>query len=158
MLKNGNTWTGYRTCLRSTGLMNTTNGLKTCFDFDDMIHEAVRLFDKRPAILRRYRSRSPISLSMSSRTPTMPSSSSSSSWPGITSVWSRRRPDIYRFRGAYLTNMQDFRQTFSRLHRVPAGRELPQHPDYPHPCPPADAACPNRHQKRLITANRRATL
>ena len=26
-------------------------------DFDDMIHEAVRLFDKRPAILRRYRER-----------------------------------------------------------------------------------------------------
>ena len=123
-------------------------------DFDDMIHEAVRLFDKRPAILRRYRSRFTHILVDEFQDTNYAQLQLIKQLAGDhLCVVGDDDQTIYRFRGAYLTNMQDFKQHFTgcteclleenyRSTRtiLTLALQLMQH-------------APNRHQKRLITAN-----
>jgi DNA helicase II / ATP-dependent DNA helicase PcrA len=123
-------------------------------DFDDMIHEAVRLFDKRPAILRRYRSRFTHILVDEFQDTNYAQLQLIKQLAGDhLCVVGDDDQTIYRFRGAYLTNMQDFKQHFlgcseclleenyrSTQTILTLALQLMQH-------------APNRHQKRLITQN-----
>ena len=82
-------------------------------DFDDMIHEAVRLFDKRPAILRRYRSRFTHILVDEFQDTNYAQLQLIKQLAGDhLCVVGDDDQTIYRFRGAYLTNMQDYKQHF----------------------------------------------
>jgi len=123
-------------------------------DFDDMIHETVRLFDKRPAILRRYRSRFTHILVDEFQDTNYAQLQLIRQLAGDhLCVVGDDDQTIYRFRGAYLTNMQDFKQHFpgcteclleenyrSTQTILTLALQLMQH-------------APNRHQKRLITKN-----
>jgi len=123
-------------------------------DFDDMIHEAVRLFDKRPAILRRYRERFTHILVDEFQDTNYAQLQLIKQLAGDhLCVVGDDDQTIYRFRGAYLTNMQDYKQHFSGCTEclleenyrstqtiLTLALRLMQH-------------APNRHQKRLITAN-----
>ena len=80
-----------------------------------MIHEAVRLFDKRPAILRRYRERFTHILVDEFQDTNYAQLQLIKQLAGDhLCVVGDDDQTIYRFRGAYLTNMQDFRQHFMR--------------------------------------------
>ena len=123
-------------------------------DFDDMIHEAVRLFDKRPAIRRRYRERFTHILVDEFQDTNYAQLQLIKQLAGDhLCVVGDDDQTIYRFRGAYLTNMQDYKQHFlgcteclleenyrSTQTILTLALQLMQH-------------APNRHQKRLITAN-----
>ena len=123
-------------------------------DFDDMIHEAVRLFDKRPAILRRYRERFTHILVDEFQDTNYAQLQLIKQLAGDhLCVVGDDDQTIYRFRGAYLTNMQDYKEHFATCTEclleenyrstqtiLQLALQLMQH-------------APNRHQKRLITAN-----
>jgi len=123
-------------------------------DFDDMIHEAVRLFDKRPAILRRYRERFTHILVDEFQDTNYAQLQLIKQLSGDNlCVVGDDDQTIYRFRGAYLTNMQDFKGHFTGCSEclleenyrstqtiLELALQLMQH-------------APNRHEKRLITAN-----
>jgi DNA helicase-2/ATP-dependent DNA helicase PcrA len=82
-------------------------------DFDDMIHEAVRLFDAKPQVLRRYRDRF---------THILVDEFQDTNFAQFQLVKQLANENlcvvgdddqtIYRFRGAYLTNMKDFRECY----------------------------------------------
>jgi DNA helicase-2/ATP-dependent DNA helicase PcrA len=123
-------------------------------DFDDMIHEAVRLFDKRPAILRRYRERFTHILVDEFQDTNYAQLQLIKQLAGDhLCVVGDDDQTIYRFRGAYLTNMQDYKQHFGTCTEclleenyrstqtiLELALQLLQH-------------APNRHEKRLITEN-----
>jgi ATP-dependent DNA helicase UvrD/PcrA len=139
-----NVYRSYETYKRAENLL----------DFDDMMHEAVRLFDKRPAILRRYRSRFTHILVDEFQDTNYAQLQLIKQLAGDhLCVVGDDDQTIYRFRGAYLTNMQDFKQHFpgcseclleenyrSTQTILTLALQLMQH-------------APNRHQKRLITQN-----
>ncbi len=82
-------------------------------DFDDMIHEAVRLFATKPQVLRRYRDRF---------THILVDEFQDTNFAQFQLVKQLANENlcvvgdddqtIYRFRGAYLTNMKDFREFY----------------------------------------------
>jgi DNA helicase-2/ATP-dependent DNA helicase PcrA len=123
-------------------------------DFDDMIHEAVRLFDKRPAILRCYRERFTHILVDEFQDTNYAQLQLIKQLAGDhLCVVGDDDQTIYRFRGAYLTNMQDYKQHFAGCTEclleenyrstqtiLTLALQLMQH-------------APNRQEKRLITAN-----
>jgi len=140
--------------LRVYRAYETYKRAENLLDFDDMIHEAVRLFDKRPAILRRYRSRFTHILVDEFQDTNYAQLQLIKQLAGDhLCVVGDDDQTIYRFRGAYLTNMQDFKQYFSGCTKclleenyrstqtiLTLALQLMQH-------------APNRHQKRLITQN-----
>jgi DNA helicase-2/ATP-dependent DNA helicase PcrA len=82
-------------------------------DFDDMIHEAVRLFLKKPGILRKYRERfTHILVDEFQDTNFAQFQLIQQLAHNNLCVVGDDDQTIYRFRGAYLTNFQDFRQCF----------------------------------------------
>jgi DNA helicase-2/ATP-dependent DNA helicase PcrA len=140
--------------LRVYRAYETYKRAENLLDFDDMIHEAVRLFDKRPAILRRYRERFTHILVDEFQDTNYAQLQLIKQLAGDhLCVVGDDDQTIYRFRGAYLTNMQDFKQHFmgcteclleenyrSTQTILTLALQLMQH-------------APNRHQKRLMTAN-----
>jgi len=82
-------------------------------DYDDMIHETCRLFERKPLILRRYRERFTHILVDEFQDTNYAQLQLIKMLAGDhLCVVGDDDQTIYRFRGAYLTNMQDFLQHF----------------------------------------------
>lgn len=82
-------------------------------DYDDMIHEAVRLFDAKPLVLRRYRDRfAHILVDEFQDTNYAQFQLVKQLANEHLCVVGDDDQTIYRFRGAYLTNMKDFREQY----------------------------------------------
>jgi DNA helicase-2/ATP-dependent DNA helicase PcrA len=123
-------------------------------DYDDMIHEAVRLFDKKPHILRRYRQRFTHILVDEFQDTNYAQLQLIKQLAGDQlCVVGDDDQTIYRFRGAYLTNMLDFKEFYTSCSEhlldqnyrstrtiLDLALTLMQH-------------APNRQEKRLITQN-----
>ena len=123
-------------------------------DYDDMIHEAVTLFSKKPHILRRYRLRFTHILVDEFQDTNYAQLQLVKQLAGNQlCVVGDDDQTIYRFRGAYLTNMQDFREFYTSCSEhlldenyrstrsiLDLALTLMQH-------------APNRQEKRLITQN-----
>ncbi len=123
-------------------------------DYDDMIHEAVTLFSKKPHILRRYRQRFTHILVDEFQDTNYAQLQLVKHLAGNQlCVVGDDDQTIYRFRGAYLTNMQDFKEFYTSCSEhlldenyrstrsiLDLALTLMQH-------------APNRQEKRLITQN-----
>ena len=123
-------------------------------DYDDMIHEAVTLFDKKSHILRRYRRRFTHILVDEFQDTNYAQLQLIKQLAGDQlCVVGDDDQTIYRFRGAYLTNMQDFKEYYASCSEhlldqnyrstrtiLDLALTLMQH-------------APNRQEKRLITHN-----
>ncbi|MDD1677477.1 MAG: ATP-dependent helicase [Methanomicrobiales archaeon] len=123
-------------------------------DYDDMIHETVRLFTEKPHILRHYRKRfSHILVDEFQDTNYAQLQLIKQLAGDHLCVVGDDDQTIYRFRGAYLTNMQDFKDHFTHCSEIllewnyrstqtilDLALQLMKH-------------APNRQEKRLITGN-----
>jgi len=123
-------------------------------DFDDMIHEAVRLFDKRPAILRWYRERFTHILVDEFQDTNYAQLQLIKQLAGDhLCVVGDDDQTIYRFRGAYLTNMQDFKQHFMGCTECLLEENYRSTQKILELALQLMQLAPNRHEKRQITAN-----
>ena len=121
-----------------------------------MIHEAVRLFDKRPAILRRYRSRFTHILVDEFQDTNYAQLQLIKQLAGDhLCVVGDDDQTIYRFRGAYLTNMQDYKQHFPGCTECLLEENYRSTQTILQPCPPADAA--RSQPPRETTDHRKST-
>jgi len=123
-------------------------------DYDDMIHETCRLFERKPLILRRYRERFTHILVDEFQDTNYAQLQLIKMLAGDhLCVVGDDDQTIYRFRGAYLTNMQDF-----LLHFRDAKEILLTH-NYRSTQTILSLAlalmhhAPNRREKRLLTEN-----
>jgi DNA helicase-2/ATP-dependent DNA helicase PcrA len=123
-------------------------------DYDDMIHEAVRLFETKPHILRRYRSQYTHILVDEFQDTNYAQAQLIRLLAGENvCVVGDDDQTIYRFRGAYLTNFRDFREHYTACNEILLSHnyrntqtilslalELMKH-------------APNRQEKELLTQN-----
>ncbi|MDD1715153.1 MAG: ATP-dependent helicase, partial [Methanoregulaceae archaeon] len=123
-------------------------------DFDDMIHETVRLFERKPLVLKRYKDRYRHILVDEFQDTNYAQLELIKMLAGDNvCVVGDDDQTIYRFRGAYLTNVADFRQHFREAETV-----LLDH-NYRNPATVLSLAlqlmdqAPNREEKALITRN-----
>jgi DNA helicase-2/ATP-dependent DNA helicase PcrA len=123
-------------------------------DYDDMIHETCRLFERKPLILRRYRERFTHILVDEFQDTNYAQLQLIKMLAGDhLCVVGDDDQTIYRFRGAYLTNMQDFLEHFKDA------REILLTHNYRSTRTILTLAlalmhhAPNRREKRLLTEN-----
>ncbi|KUG15735.1 atp-dependent dna helicase uvrd/pcra [hydrocarbon metagenome] len=123
-------------------------------DYDDMIHETCRLFERKPLILRRYRERFTHILVDEFQDTNYAQLQLIKMLAGDhLCVVGDDDQTIYRFRGAYLTNMQDF------LGHFRDAREILLTHNYRSTQTILTLAlalmhhAPNRREKRLLTKN-----
>jgi DNA helicase-2/ATP-dependent DNA helicase PcrA len=123
-------------------------------DFDDMIHEAVRLFERKPLVLKQYQNRFRHILVDEFQDTNYAQLELVKLLGGEhVCVVGDDDQTIYRFRGAYLTNFADFRQHYRDLNEV-----LLDH-NYRNSATILSLAlqlmnqAPNREEKKLITGN-----
>jgi len=123
-------------------------------DYDDMIHEACRLFDQKPLILQRYRDRFTHILVDEFQDMNYAQLQLIKMLAGDhLCVVGDDDQTIYRFRGAYLTNMQDF------LHHFRDAKEIVLTYNYRSTRTILSLVlslmhhAPNRREKRLLTEN-----
>jgi DNA helicase-2/ATP-dependent DNA helicase PcrA len=137
-------YTSYETYKRSAGLL----------DYDDMIHEAVVLLEKKPLILNRYRKQYTHILVDEFQDTNYAQAQLIRLLAGENvCVVGDDDQTIYRFRGAYLTNFRDFREQYT------ACREILLSHNYRNSRTILTLAlelmkyAPNRQEKELITEN-----
>ena len=123
-------------------------------DFDDMIHEAVRLFAEKPQVLRRYRERF---------THILVDEFQDTNYAQFQLVKQLASENlcvvgdddqtIYRFRGAYLTNMQDFREQYASCTEILLDENYRSTETILALALQLMKCAPNRNEKRLTTEN-----
>jgi len=123
-------------------------------DYDDMIHEAVRLFDAKPQVLRRYRERFTHVLVDEFQ------DTNYAQFRLVTQLADEHLcvvgdddQTIYRFRGAYLTNMQDFRKQYASCTEILLDENYRSTETILALALRLMKCAPNRNEKRLKTVN-----
>lgn len=123
-------------------------------DYDDMIHETVRLFEKKPYILRRYRKRFTHILVDEFQDTNFAQLQMVKQLAGSQlCVVGDDDQTIYRFRGAYLTNMQDYRKHFASCAEVVLDRNYRSTERILNLALRLMEHAPNRKEKPLTTQN-----
>ena len=104
---------GFGTSFRSTGRTEQYKRAEHLIDYDDMVHEAVRLLERKPRIRDEYRSRySRIMVDEFQDTNYVQLQLLKLLAGDHLCVVGDDDQTIYRFRGAYLTNIDDFKRTW----------------------------------------------
>lgn len=123
-------------------------------DYDDMIHETCRLFERKPLILQRYKER---------YTHILVDEFQDTNYAQLQlvkmlvgdhlCVVGDDDQTIYRFRGAYLTNMQDFMQHFRDAQEILLTHNYRSTRTILTLALALMHHAPNRREKRLLTEN-----
>jgi len=123
-------------------------------DYDDMIHETYRLFERKPLILRRYRERFTHILVDEFQDTNYAQLQLIKMLAGDhLCVVGDDDQTIYRFRGAYLTNMQDFLQHFRDAKEIHLTHNYRSTQTILTLALALMHHAPNRREKRLLTEN-----
>ena len=123
-------------------------------DYDDMIHEACRLFERKPLILRRYRERFTHILVDEFQDTNYAQLQLVKMLAGDhLCVVGDDDQTIYRFRGAYLTNMQDFFGHFRDAREILLTHNYRSTQTILTLALALMHHAPNRREKRLLTEN-----
>jgi DNA helicase-2/ATP-dependent DNA helicase PcrA len=123
-------------------------------DFDDMIHEAVQLFDRKPLVLNRYRNRFRYILVDEFQDTNYAQLFLIKQIAGENvCVVGDDDQTIYRFRGAYLTNFLDFKEHFKLVDEVLLDNNYRNSATILSLALQLMCQAPNRTVKALITGN-----
>ncbi|MEI6842027.1 MAG: 3'-5' exonuclease, partial [Methanomicrobiales archaeon] len=123
-------------------------------DFDDMIHEAVRLFERKPLVLNRYRSQFHFILVDEFQDTNFAQLHLIKQIAGDNvCVVGDDDQTIYRFRGAYLTNFIDFKEHFKHADQVLLDHNYRNSATILSLALQLMGQAPNRTEKALITGN-----
>jgi len=123
-------------------------------DFDDMIHEASALFDRKPALLQRYRER---------YTHVLVDEFQDTNYAQLylikqlagenVCVVGDDDQSIYRFRGAYLTSFNDFKKHFDNYKETLLDHNYRNSGNILACALQLMSCAPNREEKTLVTSN-----
>ncbi|MCX6818522.1 MAG: UvrD-helicase domain-containing protein [Candidatus Aenigmarchaeota archaeon] len=123
-------------------------------DFDDMIHEASELFDKKPLILKKYRERYKYVLADEFQDTNYAQLYLLKQLAGEhLCVVGDDDQSIYRFRGAYLTNFKDFKSHFKKHKGILLDYNYRNSNSILALALQLMKKAPNREEKKLITKN-----
>lgn len=123
-------------------------------DYDDMIHETCRLFERKPLIVRRYKDRFTHILVDEFQDTNYAQLQLIKMLAGNhLCVVGDDDQTIYRFRGAYLTNMQDFLQHFQDAKEILLTHNYRSTQTILTLALTLMHHAPNRREKRLLTEN-----
>ena len=123
-------------------------------DFDDMIHEASALFDRKPVLLQQYRDR---------YTHVLVDEFQDTNYAQLYVIKQLAKDNvcvvgdddqsIYRFRGAYLTSFNDFKERFEHCQETLLDRNYRNSGNILACALQLMSSAPNREEKPLVTHN-----